>query len=239
MRQNDKRPLAGLVLAFAAGTAGAQALDDREALQIAQANGDAAVAQYEQLLKETEGLQVYNELVQRQIEAQQQEIQSYQDSLALVPELERQLPPLLIRMVDGLADFVERDIPFLREERMERVAELQLLVERSDVTDAEKLRRILEAWQIETEYGGSYTTYRGRQPINGEDRQVDYLQVGRVGFYYQTTDDDALTGAWDVRNGGWIELGSEYRNSVGQALRMALNQIAPELVLLPVPPPEE
>lgn len=239
MRQNDKRALAALVLAFAAVTAGAQAIDDSETIQIAQAGGDAAVAEFEQLLFETEGLQVYNDLIQRQIQAQQQEIVDYQAALALVPELERQLPPLLIRMVDGLDAFVQRDIPFLREERLERVAELQLLVERSDVNDAEKLRRVLEAWQIETEYGNAYTTYRGQESVRGEDRQVDFLQIGRVAFFYQTTDEDEITAAWDVENGGWIELGSEHRNSVGQALQMAQNQIAPELVLLPVTAPEQ
>lgn len=234
MRQNDKRALAALVLAFATATAGAQRVDDSETLRIAQAGGDAAVAEFEQLLRETEGLRVYNELVQRQIEAQQQDIVDYQAALALVPDLERQLPPLLIRMVEGLDEFVQRDIPFLREERLERVAELQLLIERSDVNDAEKLRRVLEAWQIETEYGSAYMTYRGQVNIGGEDRQVDYLQIGRVAFFYQTTDEDEITAAWDVDNGGWVELGSEHRNSVGQALQMALNQIAPELVLLPI-----
>ena len=238
MRQNNKRPLVAGVLALAAVTAGAQAIDDESTIRIAQAGGDAAVAQYDQLLRESEGLQVYNDLIQRQIQAQQREIQNYQGALALVPDLERQLPPLLIRMVEGLDAFVQRDIPFLREERLERVAGLQLLVERSDVTDAEKLRRILEAWQIETEYGNAYTTYRGQQTINGEDREVDYLQIGRVALFYQTTDEDSLTGAWDIRNGGWVELGSTYRSPVGQALQMALNQIAPELVLLPIAPPE-
>ena len=238
MRYNDKRSLTALAFVFAVATAGAQQAEDRETIQIAQAGGDAAVEQYDQLLRETEGLRVYNSLVQRQIEAQQTDIQNYQSALELVPELERQIPPLLIRMVEGLDDFVQADIPFLSEERAERVASLQLLVERSDVNDAEKFRRIIEAWQIESEYGSNFVTYPGELDIEGVTRPVDFLQLGRVGLLYQSTDEDALTGAWDAASRSWVSLGSDYRNSVRQALRMASNQVAPELALLPTPAPE-
>lgn len=238
MRQNDKKSLAALALVLAAATASAQESGDRETIQLAQAGDDAAVAQYDQLLKDTEGLQVYNALVQRQIDAQMAEIESFRSAMELVPELERQVPPLIIRMVDGLDKFVKADIPFLADERAQRVADLQLLVERSDVTDAEKLRRVLEAWQIETEYGSSFNAYRGELDIDGVTRQVDFLQLGRVGLLYQTIDDEELTGAWDMQNGGWTDLGSDYRNAVRQALRMAENQVAPDLVLLPIPSPE-
>jgi len=223
MRDNEKRTFAALALTLVAGVASAQ---------------DSAVAEYDRVLRETAGLEVYNELVQRQIDAQQVEISDYQAAMALVPDLERQIPPLLIRMVQGLDEFVQLDLPFLAEERAQRVAELQLLVENSRVTDAEKLRRILEAWQIETEYGGAYATYPGDLEIDGTVRPVNFLQIGRIGLLYQTTDEDELTGAWDAAANAWVELGTDYRNSVRQALRMASNQIAPELVLLPVKAPE-
>ena len=51
-------------------------------------------------------------------------------------------------------------------------------------------------------------------------------------------DDEALTGAWDHAAGEWVELGSEHRNPIRQAIRMARNQIAPDLLLLPTIPPE-
>ncbi len=207
MRHNDKRSLAALALVIAATGANAQDEAAQEGNQAAQPTGAVTAEAYEQVLRETAGLEVYNDLVQRQIQAQQAEIQQYQQALELVPELERQIPPLLIRMVQGLDEFVNRDLPFLAEERAERVAELQLLVERSDVTDAEKFRRIIEAWQIESEYGGTYQTYRGELDIGGVARQVDFLQVGRIGLLYQTTDEEAITGAWDQASGSWVALG--------------------------------
>lgn len=242
MRRQNKR-LLGALLVLGPGLALAQSANnensaDADPVLLAQAEGADPAAEYGTLLKETAGLEVYNELLERQIQAQQREIQSLRASLEQVPDLERQVPPLLLRMVEGLAEFVRLDLPFLKEEREERVANLQLLVERADVGEAEKFRRILEAWQIETEYGANFTTYQGEVTIDGEARTADFLQVGRVALLYQTRDDQARMGAWDRRRGDWIELGNENRNSVRRAVQIASNQVAPELVLLPLTPPE-
>jgi hypothetical protein len=241
MRRHKKK-LLGVLLAIGPGIALAQEDEAPEAPQAPPAPQAAPVgdpdAQYEALLKDNAGLQVYNELLRRQIQGQQQQVQQLQASLEEVPELERQIPPLLLRMVDGLAEFVRLDVPFLEEERQERIAELQLLVERADVNDAEKFRRIIEAWQIETEYGTGFSTYVGALPIEGQSREVDFLQVGRTALIYQTTDEAALTGAWDHRTREWVALPGEHRNAVRRALQMARNQIAPEQVLLPITPPQ-
>lgn len=199
---------------------------------------DDRVAEFDQVLTTTEGLVVYNGLVERQIQTQAQELEELRAAINEVPDLERQIPPLLVRMVDGLADFIALDLPFLAEERAERLAELQLGVERADISDAEKFRRVLEAWEIENEYGRTPSSYVGQLEIEGNTREVDFLRVGRVALLYQTTDEAGLTGAWDPRINDWVPLGSQHRNSVRQALRMTKNQIAPELMLIPVWPPE-
>jgi hypothetical protein len=205
-------------------------------LAFAQAGGADSAVEYEALLKETTGLQVYNDLVTRQIAAQQQQLAELRIAIEQVPELERQLPALLTRMIQGLEQFIRLDLPFYPEERAEGLAGLRLIMERADVSDAEKFRRVLEAWQIENEYGTSFSTYVGQLQIDGTAREVDFLQLGRIALLYQTTDDEAMSGVWDAGTNSWISLGSEHRNSVRQALRMARNQIAPEMVLLPIPP---
>lgn len=204
----------------------------------AQNGAQDPVAEYENLLREIRGLQAYNALIQRQISAQEVELADIRVAVDQVPDLERQLPPLLIRMVDGLKEFVTRDLPFLTDERNDRITNLYALIENPQVNDATKLRRILEAWSIEVEYGAAYQTFQGKVPIANDDRDADFVSIGRVGLIFQTSDDEATTGAWDANNNSWIVLGSEHRNSIRQAIRMARNQIAPELVLLPVPPPQ-
>lgn len=205
------------------------------ALGPAAALAQDPVEEYETLLRETRGLEARNALVERQIEMQRRNLANLQTAIAGVPDLENQLPPLLITMVDGLDRFVELDLPFLVDERAERIANLYLLIE-DDVSDATKLRRVLEAWAIEVEYGNAFHTEQGMVNIDGTARNADFVILGRIGLLFQTQDDEAITGAWDHEAQDWVILGSEHRNPVRQAIRMARNQIAPDLTLLPVPP---
>ena len=216
---------------------------------LAQPAATDPVAEYETLLRETRGLEAHNALLERQIGAQQQKLIDAQLAVEQVPALETQLPPLLIRMVDGLDAFIERDVPFEIGVRADGLADLYDLIERTDTNDAIKLRRVLEAWAIEVEYGGKFGTFAPQSdtgqsnlppglPEDLAGRNLDFLQIGRIGLMFQTNDDEAVTGAWDYRNNTWVILGSDYRNSVRQAFRMARSQIAPELVLLPTVPPQ-
>lgn len=202
---------------------------------------DAAVdpaEQYADVLRETRGLMAYNALVRRQLQMQQRDLQNLQGAIVSVPDLERQLAPLLINMVNGLEEFVDLDLPFLVDERQDRVANLALMIESPEIPDSQKLRRILEAWSIEVEYGSAFQTEAGTVVIDGAEREVDYVILGRVGLLAQTNDDEALTLAWDHANSQWLQLGSEHRNQVRLAIRMARSQVAPDLLLLPVSPPE-
>jgi hypothetical protein len=193
--------------------------------------------EYDRLLRQVDGLIVYNALLETQIANQDREVQSIQTAMGMIPEIERQVPALLTRMVDSLQQFVALDVPFYAEERAERVNDLQLLIERADVGVSDKFRRVLEAWQIENEYGRSVSAYEGQLEINGTTREVFFLQLGRVALVYQTPDLEH-TGAWDQETRSWQPLGNRYRNSVRQALRMARQQIAPDIVLVPLPSPE-
>jgi len=204
-----------------------------------QAQGDdAAVAIYDALLREADGLVIYNEVLQSQIETQERAIEQLRIAIGQVPELEQEIPPLLTQAIDGLEEFVASDIPFLEDERAQRLAELQSIVESENVQPAEKFRRILEAWQVENEYGRTVSAYDGELQIDGATRDVQFLRLGRTAWFYQSRDEELLTGAWDVRTGAWVPLVSQHRNPVRQAIQMARNQIASQITLLPITPPQ-
>jgi TolA-binding protein len=213
--------------------------------QESQARVDAVVNQtrsladqYRQTLREIEGLEVYNRLLQRQVARQDEQKEQIRASIEQVTVVQRQIVPLMDRMIAGLEQFVALDVPFLAEERHTRVDRLKTLLERQDVTVAEKFRRVMEAYQIENEYGRTIENYRGQLEIDGLVRDVDFLRIGRVTLVYQTSDGQRQ-GVWDQRNNRWVALDSEYRNRIRQALRVARRQIAPELLILPLPAPED
>jgi hypothetical protein len=151
--------------------------------------------------------------------------------------MERQVMPLMLRMIEGLDQFVELDVPFLLEERRNRVAFLKTLLERSDVTVAEKFRRLLEAYEIENDYGRTIEAYKGTLELDGASREVDFLRVGRVALLYQTVDAE-IYGMWDQANRTWAPLPGEYRNQIRAGIKVARKQVAPNLLMLPIAAPE-
>ncbi len=146
--------------------------------------------------------------------------------------------PLMIRMLDGLEQFIELDKPFLLDEREQRVNRLRALMERADVTLAEKFRRLTEAFQIENDFGRTIEVYKDALVLDGATLEVNILRLGRVGLYYQTNDASA-TGRWDEGAAQWTPLtDSASRNQVRQGIRIARKLVAPDLLLLEVPAPE-
>jgi hypothetical protein len=196
------------------------------------------LADYKTVTKQIDGLKVYNNRLQRQIENQTVRIGEIDGSIDQVTVISRQITPLAIRMIDGLETFVELDVPFHLDERMERIAFLRANLDRSDVSIAEKFRQVLEAYKIENEYGRKIDSYKGSIEIDGVERDVNFLRVGRVSFLYQTTDTE-MSGAWDQASRSWVPLSrGEYRNAIMKGLRIARKEASIDLMNLPVAAPE-
>lgn len=192
---------------------------------------------YRTVVKVVDGLKIYNSLLKTQLSNQEDEMQALSDSISNVALIERQIVPLMTRMVDSLEEFVQLDTPFLLKEREARIARLREVLERSDVTAAEKFRVIIEAYQIENDYGRTIEAYKGSTEINGNQLEVDFLRVGRVALLYQTVGGEH-TGAWDATQGAFIELPPEtYQKQVLEGLKIARKQIAPDLLVVPVAAP--
>jgi hypothetical protein len=195
--------------------------------------------QYRQTLKEIDGLEVYTDYMDRQLRGQDEEMENLRDSINRVSAIERQMMPLMMRMLEGLETFVKLDVPFLPEERVKRIDDLKAVMERSDVTVAEKFRRLMEAFQVENDYGRTIEAYEDTLQLSGSTLEVNLLRIGRVGLYFQTSD-FSVTGMWDRAKSDWLLLDDEQsRYQVRQGLKMAGRQVAPDLLLLPVDAPEE
>ncbi len=224
-----------LIDAGEARTAAAQA-DQRRIEQVAN-QIDQLVIDFQTEAKVVDGLKVYNSLLQRQIDNQESEMSAIAESIDNVELIERQITPLMTRMLDSLEAFVELDTPFLLDERRERIVRLRDMMDRSDVTPAEKLRQILEAYSIENDYGRTIEAYKGSLQVDGRALEVDFLRIGRVSLTYQSVG-GGVTGAWDSTARDFVTLPPEtYKAQVAEGLRIARKQVAPDLIVAPVAAP--
>lgn len=193
---------------------------------------------YKAVLGEIESLQAYNAQQERVVSDQEQQISELQGSIDQVVSIRREITPLMLNMIDTLEDFVELDLPFLLEERRERVQNLREFMDSSDISPAEKFRLVLEAYQLETEFGRTIESNRGAVEIEGTERQVDFLRVGRVVLAYQTLDKEQQ-GFWNKRTNQWEPLGARFNSPISEALAIAKKQVSPNLVRLPVLGPKQ
>lgn len=190
--------------------------------------------QYRSTTHQTKTLITYNNHLNELLTSQKDEKQSLQQQLKQIEVTQREIVPLIIRMLDSLDKFIALDLPFLPDERKQRVAKLKEMIARADVTNAEKFRRIIEAYQIENDYGNTIEAYRADLNLKGETSSVDYLRLGRVALYYQRFD-GSETGYWNRENNQWQILSEDHRNAIRKGLRIARKETAPDLLSLPVP----
>jgi len=193
---------------------------------------------YKAVNKQIDGLKVYNDRLRRQISNQEKRIADIESSIDEVEITQRQMPALVVRMIDGLEQFVEMDVPFNLDERQRRIDFLRDNVDRSDLTVAEKFRQVLEAYNIELQYGRGFETYSDTIDLNGVTRDVDFLRIGRIALVYQTTD-GSEAGVWNNETRAWDPLpAGDYGNAIRKGVRIAKKQAAIELLNMPVAAPE-
>lgn len=193
---------------------------------------------YKTVMKQIDGLRVYNARLQRQIDNQVRRIADIDESIDQVTIIQRQMTPLVIRMIDGLEQFVEMDVPFNLEERRQRIEFLKTNVDRSDLTVAEKFRQVLEAYNIELQYGRGFETYTDTIDLGTGPRDVDFLRIGRIALVYQTSD-GAEAGAWNNTTRSWEPLSSgDYSAAIRKGVRIAKKTATIELLNMPIAAPE-
>lgn len=203
--------------------------------KVAQLDEEASrmLAEYRQMIAESQSLKLYNQQLEQQVASQQAEVDTITRQLGEIETTSREVQPMMQRMVATLADFVKLDVPFLPDERSARVAQLQEMMTRADISVSEKYRRIVEAYQIEIEFGRTIEAYQGKVG----DKTVDFLRAGRVALLYQTLDGKE-TGYWDADAKTW-RIDDGYRDAIKAGLKVAKKQAAPDFITVAVHAPKE
>lgn len=200
---------------------------------------DKLIDQYKNVLKTVDGLKVYNAQMERSIERQMQAMEELTENIKNVTDVKRQVEPLLVRMIDGLEQFIRNDLPFQLEERLAGLDRVKDLMTNPDVDLSERFRSVFELYQIENDYGRVFQSYQQTMDVNGQERIVDMLMVGRVALLYQTTD-GTVSGAYNKET-KQFEVVDEatYRKSITSAIRVAnAQEAADKILILPISAPE-
>ena len=199
---------------------------------------DGLLQQYKVVNKQIEGLKVYNAQQELQIADQESTLVSLEESIASAATMERDIAPLMENMIEALAQFVELDVPFHLEERRERVAKLRENLGRSNLSTAEKFRQVLEAYNIEMDYGNNIEAYTQTESVDGVEQDVNILRVGRISMMYQTKD-QSQSAVWSTEVGGWEPLGSDWNAEIADGLKIAKKQSPINIMNIPVSAPQE
>jgi len=208
--------------------------------QIAQLDDQRAslANQYRNTLRQSADLDLYNQQLRDLIADQQEEAESLRRQIDNIGRLEQDMVPLMHDMLDTLQRFIALDLPFLRDEREQRLQKLRALMRNASVSNAEKFRRVLEAYQIENDYGRTIEAYDGTLHAGTPEQQaVTFLKVGRIALLYQTPD-GAQSFRWNNDNGVWESLPARYNRQVGNGIKMAREQMTSDLLLMPVKAPQ-
>ena len=196
--------------------------------KIAQQSLDLA-NKYRSTLEDINNVRIYNEQLKIRIQSQKTEKISLRKQIHDVENMDTEIVPLMLEMLDALEKFVQLDVPFEKKEREKTLKDLRKMMDRADVTNAEKYRRILESYQIEGEYGRTIGVYRDLQNVNGKDVTVDFLRLGRLSLIYQTLD-QKKSAYWSQDKKDWVLLPSRYNRVISTGIKIARNQMAPNFV---------
>jgi hypothetical protein len=128
---------------------------------------------------------------------------------------------------------VQNDTPFLYKEREQRIIRLKNLLKKSDVSIASKYRAVIEAFEIESEYARTIETYNGILEQKDLRKDVKFLRLGRVAFYY-VSEDNKECALYDNKTKSWHKLPTSNIHLLNDAIKVASKKSIPHLLIVPL-----
>ncbi len=227
----------------------AESLNDAQAVQ-SKTNQASAVSQnridasaekaltleseIEQLQEEVSNLEIYRDHLANLVENQNEEVANLNEQIDQIAHTRQGVVPLMYHMLDGLKTILANDKPIRKAQREERIAKLDEMMSRADVADAEKFRRILEAYQIEMDYGTRLGVYQGKINLSADEQiEADVLYLGRASLVARSLSGETFW-SWSQQEKEWQVISVNQNAELNKAFAMASKQIAPAMLTLPV-----
>ena len=235
--------LALLALAVPAGAQLDSALQEAKSSTAASASAqrqieelddqaDSAVREYRAVLQQADNLRLFVDRQDIFLESQRSELSSLQRQIATVESIKQGVVPMMLNMVISLEDSINADMPFKLAERTRRLNDVKSILSDPAVSPAEQYRRLLNAYEIETNYGYQVESYEGAHPSR-PGNVVNFLRYGRTSWLYMTKDENEVA-TYDLASRSWTPLPDADTTAIRQAIRVAREEAAPGIVYAPV-----
>jgi len=195
-------------------------------------NNQFAAQEYLSNMRSADLVDAYNKQLKKLLIAQENEVIDLQKQINSLQETEQATLPMVEKMLNGLKVFIAQDSPFLLNERQSRLKRLQKVIARADISLAEKYRQILQAYNVEVQYGRTLEAYQG---VLEEDvkSQKNFFRLGRLAFYQQSLDKQ-VGKLWQPATRKWQVLNNNDNEELSKAIAIAKQIRSPDLLSLPV-----
>ena len=190
-------------------------------------------AKYQSLKPRLEQLKKQKEKTEKILTLQRGRVEELKRKLTESARVRDELYSHMDGWVMRLETWISQDLPFLPEERKKRLASIKEMMSDPNIESAEKFRRVMEALQVETEYGGTVEVYQDTVELNGQSTLVNIFRLGRLTLFYQTPDRNDV-GYYNRASGKWEALPGKYRHDIDMAVEMASKQRPIDLIKLPI-----
>jgi hypothetical protein len=198
-----------------------------------RAEKQALLLRYEELRHKRDHLSDRRRDVTAAHDAARRRIAEKQRELDDIEQIQREITPLIDELVADLQRFVAEDLPFLPDERRQRLDRLLELTADPAISVSEQFRKAMEALLIETEYGATIEVYQQTIRLDNRDLLVNVFRLGRIALFYQSIDTTAC-GYFNVATANWQELPAHYNRAIETAMDIGAKRRPAELLTLPL-----
>jgi small-conductance mechanosensitive channel len=188
---------------------------------------------YEALQQKQKQLETQKDSLTQTSAAARERIAAKAKQLADIEQISVQIQPFLMELIKKMHQKYNDDMPFLAEERGQRIDNLNRLMVDPNVAISEKFRKIMEALMVEAEYGRTIEVYQETIEIDNREILTNIFRLGRIALFYQTLDQKHC-GFYNVASSTWSPLPKSYNSSIQTAMDIGLKRRPVELLTLPI-----
>lgn len=202
--------------------------------------GDTWAQKRAKLLQQIQELKSQNlwlnyqiKLYKAYIEEEKQTIAELKRRQEILEQINIKLEPYLDKVVNNLSNFIDQDMPFLMQERKTRLSFLRQSLINYKIGLGEKLRRVLQALEIEAKYGMEIQTREDEINLNGQKLDGYILRLGRMDMFFISLDRQ-IAAKYNKYQKKWIKISNEYIDDIEQTIEISQKKRAAQIVDLPI-----